>query len=387
MSRSAYLDSSMARQSAIAPSFAKLVLDSISQAELAGALPIKEIFDAQKIILTGCGDSWMAGIAAKPFFEKYVRRETMAMRCIEFSRYYDSKSLGYSPNTPLVVAISFSGTVSRVVEAMKRATAHGANTLLITGNPNSPAAKEARHVLQISYPEGEYQPGLNSYIGAMTTLILLALRMGYVRDLMSRAEFDQAIADIENYCASYAGLVDEWNIRLRDVAEQWKDLRCYDFIADGADFATALFGAAKVAECFGGRATCDDSEDWCHINYFIRNPETVGRVMICNEDGPTFGRCLESLHAIEQLQSPCVIVTDADPTQFPKNMCVIQTPKAKNPMAAPLMQHLPLCLLAGHIGVLRGVAPFRADDAEYAAADQKIRSLGCGIKDSKIVLI
>ena len=53
MSRSAYLDSSMARQSAIAPSFAKLVLDSISQAELAGALPIKEIFDAQKIILTG----------------------------------------------------------------------------------------------------------------------------------------------------------------------------------------------------------------------------------------------------------------------------------------------------------------------------------------------
>lgn len=387
MNNNVYLDNSLARQSAIAPSFAKTVLDSISDAELANALPIKEIYDAQKIILTGCGDSWMAGIAARPFFEKYVRRETTAMRCVEFSRYYSSKSLGYSPNTPLVIAISFSGTVSRVIETMKRASAYGANTLLITGNPDSPAAKEARHVLKISYPEGEYQPGLNSYIGSMTTLILLALRMGYVRDMISKTEYEAVLAQIESYCASYTGLVDTWNTELRTVAEAWKDLACYDFIADGSDFATALFGAAKVSECFGGRATYDDSEDWCHINYFMRNPETIGRVMICNENAPTFGRCLEALHAIEQLESPCIVITDADESLFPKNMHIIRTPKTELTIASALMQHVPLGLLFGHIGALRGVQPFRADDPAYAVTDAKVKSFGCGIKDSKIVLI
>ena len=31
----------------------------------ADRLPVKEIWDAQKIFISGCGDSWMAGIAAK----------------------------------------------------------------------------------------------------------------------------------------------------------------------------------------------------------------------------------------------------------------------------------------------------------------------------------
>ena len=41
-----------------------------------------------------------------------------------------------------------------------------------------------------------------------------------------------------------------------------------EFIGDGADYATAFFGSAKMVESFGGLTTYDDSEDWNHINFF-----------------------------------------------------------------------------------------------------------------------
>ncbi len=32
-------------------------------------------------------------------------------------------------------------------------------------------------------------------------------------------------------------------------------------------------------------------EDWCHINYFLAQPETIGRVVITNPSTPSLGGC------------------------------------------------------------------------------------------------
>ena len=133
-------DSSLARQSRLAPGFLKTMQQTMTEEKLVSTLPLKELWDAQQIIITGCGDSWLAGIAAKPVFESVAKMDVKVMRNIEFTRYLGSKMLGYSPNTPLVIAISISGNVSRVVEAVMRAKHYGANTILITNNPNSAAA-------------------------------------------------------------------------------------------------------------------------------------------------------------------------------------------------------------------------------------------------------
>ena len=98
-------------------------------------IPVKEIWDAQKVYITGCGDSWMAGIAAKPAFETIAKMETYAPRAIEFSRILSNKNLGYSPNTPLVIVISYSGSGSRVIECAKRAVKYGANTMTLDPEP------------------------------------------------------------------------------------------------------------------------------------------------------------------------------------------------------------------------------------------------------------
>ena len=100
MNRNDY-DDSLLRQARRMEEYVKIVYQSVlSQVK---KLPVKEIWDVQKIFISGCGDSWLAGIAAKPAFESITNIETNAIRAIEFSRFLSNKNLGYSPNTPLVI--------------------------------------------------------------------------------------------------------------------------------------------------------------------------------------------------------------------------------------------------------------------------------------------
>ncbi|MBR5340394.1 MAG: SIS domain-containing protein [Erysipelotrichaceae bacterium] len=357
-------DNSLLRQSLRLEEYVNIVYRNVLPQ--VNKIPVKEIWDAQKIFITGCGDSWLAGIAAKPAFESITKKETYAIRAIEFSRILNNKNLGYSPNTPLVILISFSGTASRVIEGAKRAVEHGANTIAITANPDSPLAKTCHHCIDVGLPkDGEYQPGLITYNASMLTLFMIALRIGRVRNSITPLEYESMHKELLDYTSRCQKEVEGYAERAFEIAQKWKDLKAEDFIGDYADFATAYFGSAKVIECFGGYTTYDDSEDWCHINYFLLEPEKIGRVVTVNKTTPSFGRVLETIDAVKILKSPCMIVTDANKSEFPEDMEVFTVPSAKYFWMHPFMQHIPFDLVAGYIGELKGVKSFRQDDPKY----------------------
>lgn len=72
-------------------------------------LSTPEIFNIQRIVLTGCGDSYAALLAVKPAFEKYAKIRTEVVPTIDLARDYEKKNLGYAPQSPLVIAVSNSG--------------------------------------------------------------------------------------------------------------------------------------------------------------------------------------------------------------------------------------------------------------------------------------
>ena len=190
MDRKDYEDS-LAQQSWLSEETVKAVVNAVDYKALHDAMPIKEIFDAQKIIITGMGDSYCAGIAVKPIFEKVAKVETEVWRAIEFSRIMSSKQLGFSPNTPMVIGISVSGNPARVQECLERANHYHANTILVTDQPSSPTAQVARHVVYAGLPEGTpYGPGANSYIGSLVSLALMAIRIGRAKGTINQNEWE-----------------------------------------------------------------------------------------------------------------------------------------------------------------------------------------------------
>ena len=75
---------------------------------------------------------------------------------------------------------------------------------------------------------------------------------------------------------------------------------------------------------------------------------------------------METIKAIEILDSPCMIITDADKEEFPEKMEVFTMPKAKYFWMNPLTQHIPFDLVSGYIGAIKGISAFRENDENFA---------------------
>ena len=139
-------------------------------------LSFQEIFNIQKIVLTGCGDSYAAAMATKHAFEMLTSIPTEVVTAIELSRFYCEKHMGVDCRNPLVITVSNSGTGARVSEAVQRARQHGCYVLGVTGNPESPLGKYADKILKLDIPSFPSAPGTRSYMVSVMALLLLAVR-------------------------------------------------------------------------------------------------------------------------------------------------------------------------------------------------------------------
>lgn len=242
-------------------------------------LSTPEIFNIQRIVLTGCGDSYAALLAVKPAFEKYAKIRTEVVPTIDLARDYEKKNLGYAPQSPLVIAVSNSGQVARVGEAVRRCRKAGAFTLGITGHEESVLGQSAERILKLDIPKFESAPGTRSYMVCVMALYLLAIRIGEVR---GRYTMDVASArrkEIKALADALETALPAMDDTAFAVAQQWKDMDCYDFAGSGFEYACAFFGQAKVFEAIGRPAMYINTEEWLHLNFFVNHPEKIGTMI------------------------------------------------------------------------------------------------------------
>lgn len=358
-------------------------INTIAAAEtfsfLEGCVPPEAVREFKRVALTGCGDSYCAAIAAKPVYENAESftgsgmvpgTPTEALRNIECSRYYNTYK-GWEPTTlagNVVCAVSISGSPRRPTEAVKRFRAIGGKSVAFTTNPNSELAQNANYVVPMTLPACDHAPNVTSYYSSLFSLIMFGFYMSYVKRQISRDEAERFRTGLLQYVNAYSGSVMAClSEQAFQLALQWENdgVNNMDFVGDGADYATAFFGSAKMVEAFGGLTTNDDSENWCHINYFLKDTEHIGTFVIANSGSPSFNREVEMIRVACELRKHIAVITDADPTLFPENAVVFQTPKPKAPWMAPLMQHIPMDFVAAFIACFRGTPPFRQDSSVH----------------------
>lgn len=333
------------------------------------ALTTPEHFAPRAVLLMGCGDSYCAGLAAEPVFNELGGVRTKAVSALELARHYPAKALGGEPMNPMVFAISASGTPTRVVEAVKRANAIGvgAFTVAVTTNPESPLAAECDRTIKVKtpafanpFPE-QHSPGTRSYFASMWVLFQEAIRMGEVKMHYPMTQGMDYRNSMTEYAKSFEPVLENIDNQMFELAEKWKDLSRFEFVGAGpSGMATAWFGAAKVYEASGDPSTYENVEDWCHINYFAKDPQTIGTVMIIEAGSKSFKRAAEVVEVMaHHLGRPTLVVTDAPASEFCKEAVVCTIPSPKYVWQAPLMNHVPIDLLSGYLCMIKGEPMFR----------------------------
>lgn len=344
-------------------------------------LTTPEIFSIQKIILTGCGDSFAAGLATKHIFELLTGIPTEVVTSIELSRLYATNQLGNSPNNPLIFAISNSGSVARVGESVERANKYGAFTVGITSNQESYLGKSVKKTLDLDIPPFEPSPGVRSYLVSVLSLLLLAIRIGEVRGKYTMDVANEYRKDILTQSELLEESLPRMDRKVLELAEKWSEMEAFDFVGSGFDYASAWYGHAKIFEAAGKYAMHINTEEWLHLNFFMRNYSKIGTVMVANSTNPSFSRALETINYALELGRPTLVISDLDEASFSETCTVIATPASKFPITMPLTQFAPIALLSGYIAKIIGEEDGRGCKDNWSFAQN-----GNAVKNSKIVI-
>lgn len=342
------------------PSMIDTQLDHcFSQDVLEKLLSMAESFDIRKIYITGCGDSIAAAGAMAPVvLELSGVMGCQVFEAIDFTRFTTISDIGIGePNSPLVIGISAGGGTARVVEALKKANEIGAFPVLLSNKEESKAGNEAKRTFFLNTPKMENDfPGLRSYLASMIGLIALAARLGQVRGVLPPTGTEELKKAIRDYVHSYEPLLENIDNQMFELAKEWKDLELFNFIGDGPQMYSALFAMDKFVEVAGVHCNYDDSEDWCHIDHHILNPETVGTVIFIDKNSPSFSRSLETVKSACGIKRPVLVVTNADKSLFPEeaNVCIVPETREGYEWMLPLMDYVPAAILAGYCSTLGG---------------------------------
>ncbi len=332
------------------------------------ALTTPEIFSIQKIVLTGCGDSYAAALATKSAFENLTHMTCEVVPAIELSRGYPDHKLGFAPYSPLIIAVSNSGSVVRVAEAIQHARKHGAFALGVTGKRDSLLGTSVDRIMDLNIPSFDSAPGTRSYMVSVMSLLLIAIRIGEVRGIYTMDSAMDMRYDMLEQAKQLAALLPEMCSKTEKIALKWQGMEAYDFVGTGIDYAAAWFGCAKIYEALGKYAMHINSEEWLHMNFFMRNVDKIGTVILANADNPAMSRNKELIRFAHDLTRPLMVITDGDEETFGVETNYVKVPRSKYTFNMALTQYAPICLLAGYVMDLIGEVDGRGCEGVWEIA-------------------
>lgn len=337
-------------------SLPQLLRDQLPKAvqRTSGIFSPEEACRFSRIILTGCGDSLAAALAVRDAFSAYTGLETQALPAMEVSRSLPRSLL--EDEGLLLIPISTSGGVARTAEAALRAKEFGAFVLALTGNVGSRLSQWSCRSCPLELPPFESAPGTRNYMLSLLGLLVLALEIGTVRGSLAPEQVRFHLDCMAAQAEALEQLLPEMDEKILAAAGIWQDLEAYDLIGSGAGYGTALFAQAKVFEAVGRCAMVNNTEDWMHMNCFLRRTEQTGTLVLCAASNPAASRVSEMLrHAAGDLKRPLLFLTD-DPAAFSWSdpARTVRLPRSADRYSGILTQLAPVSLLFGYIGQMLG---------------------------------
>ncbi|KEZ90288.1 SIS domain-containing protein [Lacrimispora celerecrescens] len=316
-----------------------------------------------KIILTGCGDSYCAALAAKFAFLQFTGMDAEAATVIELARVYERRHL-VGNGHHMVVIVSNSGTVSRVIELAKRIRSMGGFVVAVTGNETSGLSQYADAVIKLEIPPFVYAPGVRSYCGCLCALYQMAISLGEYDGTLGSEKAGKIRAEITKLPDRMTSYLADWEIQADTYARKIKNASGYELVGSGSQYASACFGSAKSLETTGKPSIAQNTEDWFHMNFFIRDVYHMAVILIVNEAEGSVSRAEELIGVAEEMGRPLLCITDSEVLKAKEKLL---TPGTQYEVLHALVQYLPAAMVFSNIGDMMGEVYFRAGKDHWAA--------------------
>ena len=307
----------------------------------------------REVKIVACGTSWHAGLAGKFMIERLAHLPVEVDYGSEY-RYRDP----IVDNHSLVIAISQSGETADTLAAEREARQKGSKVLAICNVVGSMLTREANGTI---YTHAGPEIGVAStkaFTGQLAALLLTALHLGQVRGKLTSIASQNLMQEITRLPHKIENILQR-DAEIEELARKLFRHTDFLYLGRGIHYPIALEGALKLKEISYIHAEGYPAGEMKHgPNALI--DENLPVVVIATRDESDPGSMLRYEKTISNLQEVkardgivIAVVTEGDHLARESADHVIEIPAAPD-LLAPILEIVPLQMLAYHIAVRRG---------------------------------
>jgi glucosamine--fructose-6-phosphate aminotransferase (isomerizing) len=308
---------------------------------------------ARKINIIACGTSWHAGLAGKFMVESLARVPVEVDYASEW-RYRDP----IVEADTITLVISQSGETADTIAAQREAKTKGSKTLAICNVVGSMITREAAGTI---YTHAGPEIGVAStkaFTGQLTALYIFAMYLAQVRGVMELEQSRAAMLELTRIPAKLESILAQ-DAACDELAKRYQKVRDFLFLGRGIHYPIALEGALKLKEIsyihaegypagemkHGPNALID--ENLPVVVIATRDPENADAVL-------RYEKTMSNLKEVKARSGVVIaLATEGDEEIKESANHVLYVPVAPEELS-PILEIVPLQLLAYHISVRRG---------------------------------
>jgi len=361
------------------------------------AISEDDLRNATQIIIAACGTSWHAGLAGKFMIERLARLRTE----VDYASEYRYRSPIADPRA-IGLLITQSGETADTIAAQRELIALGSKTLAICNVVGAAVSREAQGTITTNAGPEIGVASTKAFTAQLAAIFLLALKLGQVRGTISDAESLHLVTELSKIPAKLDSMLnltvpgstggaegtaaltpttpagaphlasEMWDgpdrrnrprLSLSDqcseLARHFSNSNDFLFLGRGIHYPIALEGALKLKEISYIHAEGYPAGEMKHgPNALI--DETLPVVCIATQD-PTdpasvlkYEKTLSNIQEVTASSGRVIaIAIEGDQTIAQLVEHVIYIPAAPE-LLLPILEVVPLQLLAYHIAVRRG---------------------------------
>jgi glutamine---fructose-6-phosphate transaminase (isomerizing) len=314
----------------------------------------EEVASAESLNIAACGTSWHAGLTGKYMIERLARLPVD----VDYASEYRYRNPMAGPDQ-LGLLITQSGETADTLAAQREMIALGSKTVAICNVVGAMVAREAHGAI---YTHAGPEIGVAStkaFTAQLTALFLLALKLGQLRGKLDQAQSVALIEELGRVPGKIEEVLRKSTEQCELLAKDFSNARDFLYLGRGIHFPIALEGALKLKEISYIHAEGYPAGEMKHgPNALIDESLPVVVLATCDKSDPAsklrYEKTLSNIQEVTARSGRVIAVaTEGDATIGGLVEHVIHIPHAPE-MLSPLIEIVPLQLLAYYIAVRRG---------------------------------
>jgi len=306
----------------------------------------RDLAGLSRLCFVACGTSWHAALVGKYLVEAFARLPVEVDIASEF-RYRRPVVDG----RVLTVPISQSGETADTLAALREARDHGSRTVAICNVVGSSLAREADGVV---YTRAGIEIGVAStkaFTAQLVAVTLMALKLGLARNMMDPTFVRQTVKALCELPELLSIVLDQSDA-IRRVAARFAECDHFLYLGRGLNFPLALEGALKLKEISYIHAEGYPAGEMKHGPIALVDSRMP--VVAIAPRGATYDKMASNIEEIKARDGVVIAVATAGDDEIHAKADVVISVPATLEWLQPVLNAVPLQLLAYHAGVLRG---------------------------------